>query len=75
MACNVINRTHPDILRKAGQHGSDLGLLYIPPGFNHITIGATGLADRYTARSGMNIRRFELNNRAAAANVGIGFEK
>lgn len=70
---NVINATYSPVLRTAGWHQTDDGLLWVPPGIR--LSNALGTA-RQTFRDGIRIRRFELHNRSGgAASVGIGFRQ
>lgn len=76
MSYNRVNQNYPNILRLGGaagtaHHQTDKGLLWIPPSY----------AQRYgpdaafvSQRKGIEIRRFAVHNRSAAAcNAGIGF--
>lgn len=68
---NVINKTHPDVLRQAGHHQTDAGLLWVPPDFS-----SRIHQDRpfVTQREGIAIKRFDLHNRSGGvSSVGIGF--
>lgn len=67
---NAINKTHPVVLRAAGHHQTDTGLLWTPPAFS-----SRFASDRpfTTQRGGVCIKRFELHNRSGgSASVGIG---
>ena len=75
-----VNVTQPGILRVAGQHGTDYGLLWTGPGYVSRSqpsrdsagtpLGATGY---YNQRHGAIINSFELHTQGGAINVGIGF--
>lgn len=68
---NVINVTHPDILRQAGQHQTDVGLLWLAPRMR--TWGNLVLGSDIQIGGG-RIHTFNLSNRSAgAAAIGIGF--
>ena len=72
MSWNVINTSYPQILRGILQQ-TTAGLLYAAPTYT-VPGAQVASGDTLVQRmQGMTLRRFELNNRAAAANVGIGF--
>ena len=70
MAWNHINASYPQILRGILQQ-TTAGLLYVAP--TYTTPGAPGSAGVAQTMTGLALRRFSLNNRAATANCGIGF--
>ena len=71
---NIVNVTHPVILRAAGQHQTETGLLWVPPKLRQWRMDVPGTLTQHTNMGGGRIMRFELHNRTAgAANVGIGF--
>jgi len=72
---NIVNATQSVILRAAGYHGTDNGILPggIPPGYTHRAPDGAGGFSLSTERAGMRLLRFELLNAAAAAPGGIGF--
>lgn len=73
---NVVNVTHPDVLRKGGavgtkHHQTDSGLLWTPPNYQ-ARFAADG-AFR-TSREGATVYAFEIQNRSGgAASCGLGF--
>lgn len=71
---NIINDTQSYVLRAAGTHGTDSGLLAVPPYFESALFNSTtGKVESAKQRNGIRFRRFELLNVAAAAAGGIGF--
>jgi hypothetical protein len=73
---NIVNVTHPAILRAAGQHQTDAGLLWVPPKMRTWTVGGSTVdtGSYHEQCGGGRIMRFELHNRSAgAAAVGLGF--
>lgn len=71
MPYQVINKTHPDVLRQAGHQQTNTGLLWVPPGMQHRFASGSAYT---TERNGLIVKRFELHNRSGgAASVGIGF--
>ena len=70
MAWTHINASYPQVLRGILQQ-TNVGLLYTAP--TYTTPGAPGSAGVSQSMTGLTLRRFELNNRAAAVNAGIGF--
>jgi hypothetical protein len=72
VAWNIINASYPQILRGLlGQ--TTAGLLYVAPTYTVPGAQVDPSEDPEQRMVGLTLRRFELNNRAAAANVGIGF--
>jgi len=68
---NVINKSHPVILRAAGHHQTDTGLFWVPPQFWSRFSQDSPLA---VQREGIGINRFEIENQTAGnASVGVGF--
>jgi len=66
-----INKTYPPVLRTAGWHQTDTGLLWVPPSYQ---ARFDANAARVTQREGIQINRYELHNRSGgSASVGIGF--
>lgn len=71
MAYNLVRKNHPDVLRRAGHHQTDTGLLWVPPGMRHRFASGSAYT---TERNGLIVKRFELSNRSGnVASVGIGF--
>ena len=73
-AANVVNKGYAPVLRAAGWHQTDTGLLYIPPSMRIPSPpSALGAVTEVKYREGLVIRRFELQNlNAGVANCGIG---
>src|SRR5512146_888672 len=73
-AANVINKTYAPVLRTAGWHQTDTGLLWVPPSMTIISPRSDlGVTTKTTWREGVWVRSFELHNRSGgAAAVGIG---
>jgi len=72
MAWNIINTSYPQILRGILQQTTE-GLAYVAPTYTVPGSPRAAGNDADQRMVGLTLRRFELNNRAAAANVGIGF--
>jgi hypothetical protein len=73
---NVVIASYPDVLRAAGSHQTETGLLWIPPKMRtwRMEGSTTGSGSYIEQIGGGKIQSFELHNRSAAASaVGIGF--
>jgi len=72
MAWNIINTSYPQVLRGILQQTTE-GLAYVAPTYTSPGAQVVSGDDPVRRMQGLTIRRFELNNRAAAALIGIGF--
>ena len=75
MAMNAINRTFPDILRRAGVHQTTAALPWVAPQYRNTAVNSAGVANTYAFPSpGARLKAFEIHNRSdSAINCGIGF--
>jgi hypothetical protein len=73
-AANVINKGYAPVLRAAGWHQTDTGLLYTPPTMRIPSPPSSlGAVTEVLYREGLVIRRFELQNlNASVVNCGVG---
>lgn len=71
---NIINNTQAFVLRAAGTHNLDNGLLAVPPAYSHgVYQGSTGNVLSRAQRNGIRLLRFEMMQSGAAGAGGIGF--
>lgn len=71
---NQINATQAFVLRAAGSHNLDNGLLAVPPSYSHGIFQSPGGGVLSRAqRNGIRLLRFELMQSGAAGAGGIGF--
>jgi hypothetical protein len=71
---NIINNTQAFVLRAAGSHNLDNGLLAVPPSYSHgVYQGPSGKILSRAQRNGIRLLRFELLQSGAAGAGGIGF--